>query len=182
MKHAFYVETEETFDPNENPIYSGVSVLVRRHPITDGEVKKAPAMVEIHINSFESGRDIKTIYTDLDVVDNKFHIKMFTLNGDEKTILCTSDPLPIKPLIHVRDNNRYTEYAAMIIEKEIKYMFNNMILPIIIRDKRGTVRIIDSDKFQDAAFHDADMTPYIIHELVHVFGGEGEDIPEPNRG
>ena len=176
MKHAFYVETEEVLD------HLGASVLVGRQPITNGEVKKAPAMVEIHITNFASGRDIKTIYADLEYVENKFHIKMFTLNGDEKTVLCTSDPLPIKPLIHVRGNIRYTEYAAMIIEKEIKWMFINMILPIVISDGKDTVHIINVDKFHDSTFHDVDMTAYIIHELVHVFGGEGEDIPEPNRG
>lgn len=182
MKHAFYIETEEIFKPDYY-----MCVWVGREPVTEGEVTKAPAMLEIHIDNNETGGEIATIYVNLvpdknDTHLDTFYIQMFTMDGPNKKILCTSDPLPIRQLTRVRGNSRYTEYTAMIIEEEIRWMFANMILPIVVKDKVGVIRILDTDDAgKDNAFQATDMKVDIIHELVHVFGGEGEDIPETSK-
>lgn len=184
MKHAFYIETEEIFKTD-----MGICVWVGREPVTEGEVTKAPAMLEIHIDNDETGGEITTIYVNLvpdknDTHPDTFYIQMFTMDGSNKKILCTSDPLPIRQLTHVRGNSRYTEYTAMIIEEEIRWMFANMILPIVVKDRMGVIRILDLDTVnagKDNAFQATDMKVDIVHELVHVFGGEGEDIPETTK-
>ena len=181
MKHAWYVKTDEIFKSD-----LGMCVCVGREPVTEGEVTKAPAMLEIHIDNNETGGEITTIYVNLvpdknDTHPDTFYIQMFTMDGSNKKILCTSDPLPIRQLTRVRGNSRYTEYTAMIIEEEIRWMFANMILPIVVKDRMGVIRILDTTSGEDNAFQVADMKVDIIHELVHVFGGEGEDIPETTR-
>lgn len=183
MKHAFYIETEEIFKTD-----SGICVWVGREAVTEGEVKQAPSMLEINIDN-ESGGEIATIHVDLELVPNSsndaidtFCIQMFTMRGMEKTILCTSDQLPIRQLTRVCGNSRYTEYTAMIIEEEIRWMFANLLLPIVIKDKMGVIRILDTDgNGNDNAFQNADMKPDIIHTLVHRYGAETDDIPETTK-
>ena len=135
MKHALITDVEGKFKP-DNIVY----VWVGRDPVVEGEVKSPPAMVEIHFDKYNGGDRIETVYVDLKLSeDGSFFINMYTRSGKDRAILCTSDPLPVKPLTCVSGNSRYTEYAAFIIEAEIKWMFANYLLPIIFRDEDDKV-------------------------------------------